>query len=144
MTIFKKSALKSGWFKFKWIFDNILHFVITAEITARIYAGWVYCKASQFKSLTSTFFLHWNSKCGSLEDQFRVGLSKHKHAVQHKVSLSSLWLCASRLLSPSLYAACSVTWLDLDTCTVLATWPSSRVNTPAAAHSGGGQSCALD
>lgn len=97
--------------------------------------------------------LNFNDKCTdpgcSPENQLRATPRKHKHPVQYNVSLIgtvSLSVCTLTpvcSLDVSVYQPVCSLFCYLDTHTVLATWPSSRVNTPAAAHSGHVKSYAL-
>lgn len=86
---------------------------------------------------TQTLAAHLRSSSGLLKENTNTPCSKM--CLWGTVSLSE---CTC--LCPRLFATCSVTRMDPNTCTVLATWPLSRVNRWAEARSGHGKAYAFD
>lgn len=83
------------------------------------------------------------------ESKLMVSPRKQKQFMVRVFKAQSLPLCASWLGSLVLTCVCVPAGLQLvlwalDTGTLLATWPSIRVSTPAAAHSGHGRRYTLD
>lgn len=99
---------------------------------------------------TSTFSLGCISMTSTqtLAAHLRISSGSLQENTNTQCSIMCLWgtvsLSECTCLCPSLFATCSVTRMDPNTCTVLATWPSSRVSRSAEARSGHGKAYAFD
>ena len=143
-----KLPIQKCGFRSKWMFDKWSNFLETADMSC--WQVMAKAKPAEFLYLFGQGKRNTFTQAHRPENHLMVSPRQHKHAVQFRDNLSvdvdcsfflscMMYFVSSPVLQPVLLHG----WTSTHTL-FCQRGPQSRVNTPAAAHSGHGQSHALD